>query len=137
MQLEGVGALRTEVAARDRRPRIALDRDQLAVLVKDHLSATDAAVRTDGAREFCVLILGKQRASTVAHRFDTGTIAAVLIWRMSGQRCSRSLIIVSSELVLAWFRSGGVNVDEQLNSSETPSGTSGLHPGTHRYPKGD
>ena len=60
MQLEGVRAFGTEMAARDRRARIAFNRDQLAVLVEDHLPATHAAVGANGAGKFGVLVLGKK-----------------------------------------------------------------------------
>src|ERR1043165_7074816 len=75
-ELEAVGALRAEVAARDRRLRITLDGDELAVAMKDELPAADAAVRTDGARDLRVFILRPQRRGAFAHGLDAGAVAA-------------------------------------------------------------
>src|ERR1041385_1789826 len=77
-ELEAVGALRTEMPARDRRLRIALDGDELAVAMKDELPAADAAVRTDGARGPRALVLRPQRRGARAHGLDAGAVAAGL-----------------------------------------------------------
>ena len=48
-QLKGRRAFRTKVSLTDRRLRVALDRNQFAVLVINELTATDSAVRANRA----------------------------------------------------------------------------------------
>jgi hypothetical protein len=64
-------------AAGDRRFGIALNRNQLAFLVKYKLTATHGAVRADRPGYFRSLILGAKRLRAVAHRFRAGAISAV------------------------------------------------------------
>src|SRR5579871_270905 len=78
MQFEGVGALRAKMPARDRRLRIALDRNQLSVLVIGQLPAPDAAIRTNGTRHFRVGNFGPKLASALAHGFRARTTCSCL-----------------------------------------------------------
>src|SRR6266540_6617581 len=56
--------------------RIALDRDQVAVLVINQLTAADAAVRTNGARNFRVVRACMHRACLVGHRLEARAVLA-------------------------------------------------------------
>jgi hypothetical protein len=76
VQLVGIGAFGAKMAARDGRSRIALDGDELSMLVIDHLPAAHAAVRTHGSREFRVLVLGKELPGAFAHRLNACAIGA-------------------------------------------------------------
>ena len=71
------GPFGTEMSARDRRLRVAFDGDDLPLAMKDELSASDAAVGTDGARHFGLLVLGPQGARRVAHRIGAGAVASI------------------------------------------------------------
>src|SRR3954447_15739918 len=72
------GPFRTEMPARDRRLRIALDADDLPVTMVNKLTTSDAAVRTDGTRDVRALRLGTQRVRRLGHRLDAGTVASGL-----------------------------------------------------------
>ena len=74
MQFVGVGALRTEAAAGNRRLGIAFDGNQLAILVKDELAATHAAVRTNRSSYFGSVSFRTQVARSLRHRLRTGTV---------------------------------------------------------------
>jgi hypothetical protein len=63
---------------RNWRLRIALDRDQLAVLVVDKLPAAHATIRTNRPRYIGAVVLGKELASTLAHGFRTGAVGTCL-----------------------------------------------------------
>src|SRR5437868_5298069 len=76
VQFEGVRSLRAKMAAGDRRLRVALNTNQLALFVVDELSASYTAVRTDGPGNFCTLGLGAQLASALRHGFRAGAIHA-------------------------------------------------------------
>src|SRR5438270_12382891 len=76
-QLVARGPFGTEMSARDRRLRIAFDGDDLAVAMKDELSASDAAVGTDRTRHFGLLVLRPQGACRVAHRIGAGAVASI------------------------------------------------------------
>ena len=71
-------AFRTEMAARDRRLRIALDADDLPVAMVNKLTTSDAAVRTDGPCHIRPLGLRPQRMRGLGHRLDTGAVASRL-----------------------------------------------------------
>src|SRR3954447_5646703 len=70
------GTFRTEMPARDRRLRIALDADDLAVAMVNKLTTSDAAVRTDRSRDVCALGLRPQRVRSLGHRLDAGAVGA-------------------------------------------------------------
>src|SRR3954452_18930018 len=72
------GTFRTEMPARDRRLRIALDADDLAVAMVNKLTTSDAAVRTDRSRDVRALGLRTQRQRRVRHRLNAGAVAARL-----------------------------------------------------------
>jgi hypothetical protein len=116
MQFEGVGALGTEASAGDGRLRVTFDRDQLALLVKDELSTSDAAVGTNGAGDLRSLMLWLEVAGLFRHRFNASTIGACL--NLPDQRPTReqisdqgappskpwSGVTRSPEMILATFR---------------------------------
>src|SRR3954452_22139250 len=72
------GTFRTEMPARDRRLRIALDADDLAVAMVNKLTTSDAAVRTDRSRDARALGLRTQRVRSLGHRLDAGAVRAGL-----------------------------------------------------------
>src|SRR4030095_8453233 len=75
-QLIGCGAFRAEIPLADRTFGIALDRNQLPILVINKLPAADAAIGTNGACGFCVVDASMHRLRFVRHRFQTGAVFA-------------------------------------------------------------
>src|SRR4029077_16592005 len=76
-QFEAVRALGAKPPARNRRFGIAFNRNQLAFLMKDELTAADGTVRAYRPGYFRSVILGTKRLRVVAHRFRAGAISAV------------------------------------------------------------
>ena len=76
-QLIGCGALRTKISLTDRRLRITFDRNQFPILMENQLTAADAAIRANGARDFCVIDARVHRARFVRHRLQAGAIFAL------------------------------------------------------------
>src|SRR5215472_18296276 len=69
-------AFRTKISLVDRRFRIALDRNQFAILVINQLAASDAAVRTYRTRHFCSVDSRVHSARVVRHRLETCAVFA-------------------------------------------------------------
>src|SRR3954469_2477040 len=72
------GTFRTEMPARDRRLRIALNADDLPVAMVNKLTTSDAAVRTDRSRDVGAVRLRPQRMRRIRHRIDAGAVASRL-----------------------------------------------------------
>ena len=75
-QLEARRALRAQMPFGNRRPRIAFDRHELAVAVKDQLAAADRAVRTHRSRDRRAGDPRRERARAIGHRRVTGGVTA-------------------------------------------------------------
>ena len=69
-------AFRAKIPLANRTFRIALDRNQLSVLMVDQLSATNSAVRTNRARHAGIIGPGVHRARLLRHRFKASAILA-------------------------------------------------------------
>ena len=69
MQFVGVGTFRAEMASRYGRLWIALDRNQLSILVINQLPATNGAVGANGPRHVGAIILRAQVARPLCHGF--------------------------------------------------------------------
>src|SRR5438034_11817 len=67
----------TKIPLADRTFRIAFDGNQFAVFVINELTATDTAIWTDRARNFCVIDPGVHRTRLVRHRLEAGAILAL------------------------------------------------------------
>src|SRR5438045_1446031 len=77
-ELERVGAFGAEMAARDRRLRIAFDADDFAVAVIDELATADAAIRTDRSRHARPVVLRPEIVCAFAHRLNAGAVRMLL-----------------------------------------------------------
>ena len=75
-QFETISAFGTQMPARDRRLRISLDTDQLAIFMKRELSAANAAIRANRTRHLRTIELWLQVARSITHRFGTSAICA-------------------------------------------------------------
>jgi hypothetical protein len=64
------------MSARDGGVGIALDRDQLIVLMKDKLAATYSAIRADRFGHLCAVMFRAQILGLRGHRFWAGSIGS-------------------------------------------------------------
>src|SRR5205823_10561299 len=67
----------TMIPLANRTFRVAFDRNQLAIFVINELAATDTAIRTNRARNFCIVDPRVHRTRFVRHRLEAGTILAL------------------------------------------------------------
>src|SRR5215471_120550 len=70
-QLVGGGAFRTKVPLTDRRLRVAFDRNQFPILVKNQLAAADATIGTNRARYLSTIDARMHCARLLRHRLET------------------------------------------------------------------
>src|SRR5581483_3632173 len=75
VEFVGVRTLWTKPAARNGRMRVALNRNQFVVFVKDKLSAPDAAIWTNRACDLGIVILRLEGSATLRHHFRPGTVS--------------------------------------------------------------
>src|SRR5262245_2313853 len=75
-QLKGCSAFRTKISLTDRRLRIALDRNEFAVLMINQLPAADATIRANGGCDFRVVGPRVHRARLFRHRLQACAVLA-------------------------------------------------------------
>ena len=76
MQLISGRTFRAQSSTRNRRFRIALNRDQLSILVIDHLPAADPAIRTDRWRRSRAIVPRSQVFGALGETLGAGAVGA-------------------------------------------------------------
>ena len=74
MKFVRVRALGAKMSAGNGGLGISFNGNELALLMIDKLPASDAAIGTDRARDFCAVVLWLQLTSALRHCFWTGAI---------------------------------------------------------------